>query len=354
MLGKKSWNVYAPANIERVKRDEAAAAAHEEEADRRLDEYDAERRIATLRGQRPPSPPPDFDPEADAAKSRRRHFDTSSSGRERKRRRITGEDDTDRDIRLAKEDADAAADSREVLKVDSKRPNDTPLHDHEGHINLFPVDARAAKRAEKNVELEAEKKKKEKEFEDQYTMRFENAAGKGGVGKPWYAEQRNGHGGAEEAKDQNNERALLVESKDVWGNKDPRRRERAQMRMSASDPLAFMKKAQTQLKDSERDRATWKRHRDKEAGELEKLHEFERRQRRSNKPIGDGDDGLERFSLNAPWVESNHDRSRQGRHRSTHRREQRSRSRERRGGERHYHGRRRSRSPDKQDRSHRS
>ena len=38
LLSKKSWNVYAPDNIARVKRDQAAAQAREEEEDRWLQE----------------------------------------------------------------------------------------------------------------------------------------------------------------------------------------------------------------------------------------------------------------------------------------------------------------------------
>ncbi|KAG9717065.1 hypothetical protein KCU60_g9544, partial [Aureobasidium melanogenum] len=51
LLGKKSWNVYNKDNIDRVRRDEAAAQAREQEAERRMDQEDAARRIAILRNE---------------------------------------------------------------------------------------------------------------------------------------------------------------------------------------------------------------------------------------------------------------------------------------------------------------
>ncbi|KAK0660238.1 60S ribosomal protein L19-A [Lasiodiplodia hormozganensis] len=246
LLGKKSWNVYNPANIERVRRDEAAAQVREEEAERRMDEYDAARRIAILRGEKPPSPPPDLIEEG-----QKPHREDASRGP--KRRRLAGEDDTDRDIRVAREIADQGRETREQLlkRNESKQPSDAPLMDHSGHIDLFPVDHKAARKAEKNAEREAEEAKKKRELEDQYTMRFANAAGRDGLSKPWYANASKGSEHASRAEE------LEEPGKDVWGNEDPRRKDRERVRMEASDPLAFMKKAQVQLKEAERDRKRW-------------------------------------------------------------------------------------------------
>ena len=44
------------------------------------------------------------------------------------------------------------------------------------------------------------------------------------------------------------------EDKDVWGNEDPRRKDREMARMLSDDPLASMQKAQIQLKKSKVDR----------------------------------------------------------------------------------------------------
>ncbi|KAJ5989187.1 hypothetical protein N7481_004397 [Penicillium waksmanii] len=188
LLGKKSWNVYNPDNIARVKRDEAQAQAREEEDERLMQEVDAERRIKILRGERPPTPPPPPQSSADTfARSERKSSD--DAGRYRKKRRLAGEDDTDRDIRFAREDAEQALSKRDELSRSSQREGgnqQVPLWDNSGHINLFPE---GSKKAEKNSEAEAEKKKKERSYEDQYTMRFSNAEGfKEQAGRqPWYS-----------------------------------------------------------------------------------------------------------------------------------------------------------------------
>lgn len=331
LLGKKSWNVYNPANIERVRRDEAAAQAREEEAERRMDEYDAARRMAILRGEKPPSPPPDLIEEG----QKPRREDTS---RGPKRRRLAGEDDTDRDIRVAREIADQGRETREQLlkRNESKQPSDAPLMDHSGHIDLFPVDHKAARKAEKNAEREAEEAKKKRELEDQYTMRFANAAGRDGLSKPWYANASKGSEHASRAEE------LEEPGKDAWGNEDPRRKDRERVCMEASDPLAFMKKAQVQLKDAERDRKRWLAERQQE------MLAMDAAAHRESKSTHDPDE-LEGFSLDAPPREkgSRHERHHESRrhhkkHRS-HRSRSRSRSRNRDGDRRRS---RRSRSPD--------
>lgn len=312
-----------------MRKDEAAAAAREEENERRMQEYDSERRLAILRGERPPSPPPDSETTGDAARPRKeRHGD----GHKGKRRKLAGEDDTERDIRFAREDAGMVVAARERMANGTRRSTNAPLHDHDGHINLFPVDAKAARKAEKNAEVEAEKQKKNREYEDQYTMRFSNAAGREGLERPWYANKASASQMAIPGEEDRNGDAL-VETKDVWGRPDPKRRDRDTMRASASDPLAFMKKAQVKLKDSDRDRQKWKEDRDREAWQLEKMHRAERRERRRR----DDEDDLEGFSLDAPIEKRGIHRheSRNHRHRS--------RSRER---DRKSHRRHRSRSPD--------
>ncbi|EON63861.1 hypothetical protein W97_03089 [Coniosporium apollinis CBS 100218] len=299
LLSKKSWNVYAPANIERVKRDEAAAAAREAEAERRMQEADAERRIAILRGEQPP-PLPVEDVEKPERK-RDRDGDREGRGGERKRRRLAGEDDTDRDLRLAREDAAkvAAARGTALTSTGGKKSgtSDAPLMDRDGHISLFPVDPRALHRAEKNAEAEAEKAKKKLELEDQYTMRFSNAAGKAGLERPWYADAaardvRSGSVGL-------SREGLGEVGKDVWGNADPGRKERERIRAGASDPLAFMQRAQTQLKQSERDRLKWAEEREREVRALEEREARRERRKRRRARSEREEDHLEGFSLDA-------------------------------------------------------
>ncbi|GCB18340.1 uncharacterized protein C5E4.10c [Aspergillus awamori] len=260
LLGKKSWNVYNPANIERVRRDEAQAKAQEEEEERLMQEADTERRIQILRGERPSTPPPP--PPAPSARPQDRKSHTEDAGRFRKRRRLAGEDDTDRDIRFAQEDARLALDRREQQAA--ARSSDAPLHDSTGHIDLFPSEAKH-KPVEKNAEAEKEAKEKERELEDQYTMRFSNAAGfRQSVGQdPWYSSSQR-EGAAAES----------MPSKDVWGNEDPLRREREKARMDANDPLAAMRKGVRQLKAVEQERKRWNEERGRE---LEALKASEKR-----------------------------------------------------------------------------
>ncbi|OJD36986.1 homocitrate synthase [Diplodia corticola] len=361
LLGKKSWNVYNPANIERVRRDEAAAQAREEEAERRMDEYDAARRLAILRGEKPPSPPPDLE---DGQKP---HREGSSKGP--KRRKLGGEDDTDRDIRVARETAEQGRDAREQLvkRNEGKKASDAPLMDRSGHIDLFPVDHKVMRKAEKNADREAEEAKKKQALEDQYTMRFANAAGRDGLSKPWYA---NASKGSEREPRPGATEVLEEPGKNVWGNEDPRRKDRERTRMEASDPLAFMKQAQGQLKEAERDRKRWLAERQQEMLAMDAAAQRERRSEHKSKNSSrrghdpDDMDELEGFSLDAPRKEKKprHERSHQSRsvrHHKSHRHHQsrsRSRSRSRdRDRRRPHRGRSRSRSPDGgKSRSHHS
>ncbi|KAH9861838.1 hypothetical protein J1614_011591 [Plenodomus biglobosus] len=341
LLGKKSWNVYNADNIARVKADEAAAAAREAADDERMQELDAERRAAILRGRTPPPLP---EPATSGVKDRSRA--RGEDGRERKRRKLAGEDDTDMDIRLAsnalpRTEADDAA---KILKLRSTAI-DAPLTDHAGHIDLFPVDMKEAHKREKNAEVEREKRKKEKALEDQFTMRFSNAAGRGGISQPWYtADQK-----PAPTRGQGQELAAYsgFEDKDVWGNEDPRRKERQQARISTSDPFAFMQKAQAQLQKSKLDKKKWAEERDRELRELRATQEREegaRKHRKRNTRHEKEDDcladirqhGVERVRSSKSRHRGrsrsrSHSRDRQKReHRHTHRRgEHRSRSRDR-------------------------
>ena len=283
MLGKKSWNVYNTANIEKVKRDEAAAAAREEAEEQRMQEVDAERRIQQLRG---------LDvvklPQTVAEKDTR--HDTcpgpgQRSGRERKRRKMEGEDDTDRDLRYARESQALVPVVGDIQSRRTKTSN-APLIDHAGHINLFPQGPQ--RNGSKNEEAEKEAAKKKREYEDQYTMRLSNAAGfKQSLGqKPWY-----------QSIDEACEEETV--SKDVWGNEDPRRKERDKMRVAADDPLAMIQKGVSDLRKVGRERKKWKEEREKEIKDLidlERKHEKreKRERRRSSK-----DDRLDGFRIDS-------------------------------------------------------
>lgn len=319
LLPKKSWNVYNTANVERVRKDEAELQAREEAEEQRMQEEDAERRIALLRGEDlgPVKQTTDVTDGFSSKRHRSRHEDIE---RDRKRRR-RGEDDTDRDIRHARQDTEAGQRaSRHLLKEKEK---DAPLQDHAGHIQLIPApDEIDIRKAEKNAEVEAEKAKKRKREEDQYMMKFSNAAGyQNGMQRPWYAARK-------EAAPATDPVLAEVQGKDVWGNEDPRRKEREQGRISSSDPFAAMQQAQRQLKQSIRDKEVWQKERQAELKALEKADAVKDRRRRRADSLDDG------FSLDRPvhrkGERTGHEGERKHRHHNRHRQRSRSRSRERR------------------------
>lgn len=277
-----------------------------------MQELDAERRAAILRGRTPPPLPDGVDAE-DGKRKRDR-----DGGHDRKRRKLKGEDDTDADIRLAASMTKPRGDDEDDAKVLKLRKpaSDAPLTDHAGHIDLFPVDMKESLKREKNAEAEKEKRKKEQAFEDQYTMRFSNAAGRDGLGKPWYTAQHNAGRVTDDSTQALDYPGL--ENKDVWGNEDPRRREREQARISSNDPFAFMQKAQTQLKKSKEDKKKWADDRKRELKELRDAQNSETRRAERHRSSHSRSHG-ERWTS---------DRERGHKH-SQHRDRSRSRSRER-------------------------
>ncbi|KAA8646371.1 uncharacterized protein ATNIH1004_007801 [Aspergillus tanneri] len=332
LLGKKSWNVYNPENIARVRRDEVQAKAREEEQERRMQEVDAERRIQILRGERPSSPPPPPSPLLPVVRSDRKPHATDI-GRTRKRRRLAGENDTDRDIRFAREDAQLALAKRGELAT--TRTSDAPLHDSAGHINLFPSEE-TQRSAVKNAEAEKESADLQRKYEDQYTMRFSNAAGfRQSVGQtPWYSAS----GSDAMAPDP-------VSGKDVWGNEDPMRRERERVRMDADDPLGAMRKGVRHLKSVEQERKKWNEEKRRQLEELKLAEKYRSRNRRKESASEDSHDD---FRLDSPPDTNREDQDRRshrhrqhGRNRSrdrSHRRKNDSKSRSHRH-DRHRHGR---------------
>ncbi|GJC83732.1 uncharacterized protein ColLi_06570 [Colletotrichum liriopes] len=242
LLGKKSWNVYNADNIARVRRDEAAAKAKEEAEEQRMQEVDAERRLAILRGEVPPPLPPTETPEDE---TRPRDRDAGPVGRERKKRKRAGEDDTEFELRVAQERADVVQTSNEALRQST---SSAPIVDSTGHIDLFGEERKQGRHL-KNEEAEKEAAKKKKELEDQYTMRFSNAAGRDGLVGPWYAAS----GAISEFE---------PPSKDAWGNEDPGRKKRDAERIVSNDPLAMMKMGASRLKRNAKsmrlsDRESW-------------------------------------------------------------------------------------------------
>lgn len=155
---------------------------------------------------------------------------------------MANENDTDRDIRLAKHDVELRRNTHRGNLI--FRNDNTPLFDEAGHISLFSAESKSAsKRDEKNTETEIELLRKQCEYEDQHTMHFSKAAGyRQSMENPWYSSSKSLVSCSE------------MPTKDIWGNEDIRRREREKDRISTSDPLTIMKRGVRQLREVEKAR----------------------------------------------------------------------------------------------------
>ncbi|OHF02407.1 blastn match against entry EMBL [Colletotrichum orchidophilum] len=252
LLGKKSWNVYNADNIARVRRDEAAAKAKEEAEEQRMQEVDAERRLAILRGEDPPPLSPTEEAPEDEPISRDRS--AGPHARQRTKRKRAGEDDTDFELRIARERADVVQTANGNLR---KSTSSAPIVDATGHIDLFGEERKQGRHL-KNEEAEKEAAKKKKELEDQYTMRLSNAAGRDGLVGPWYAAS----GSKAELAE------LEPAGKDAFGNDDPGRKKRDAQRIVASDPLAMMKMGASRVREVKKERQKFEAERQKELEQL--------------------------------------------------------------------------------------
>ncbi|KAL2129981.1 hypothetical protein VTI74DRAFT_7050 [Chaetomium olivicolor] len=281
LLGKKSWNVYSPANIARVRRDEEAARAREEAEEQRIQTADAARRLAILRGEVPPPleelethalpPPQGYD------------YDSYGSTGSRRKRKRHGEDDTEFEMRLAKERVLAGAPAAHNLPP---KPITTPasLVDSKGHLTLFEPEVTRPR--EPNEEATRDAARKEREIQEQYQMRFVNAAGRDGQGLtdggPWYASA------------DGESSAALVPSKNVFGREDPGRKVREAARLDKSDPLAIMKKGAARVRELEKERRREKEERKREVRRMERDERRERKRRRA-----EGERGERRSSVDS-------------------------------------------------------
>lgn len=260
LLGKKSWNVYNADNIARVRRDEAEAKAKEEAEEQRMQEDDAKRRLAILRGE---SPPPIEDPRTEARDAGHPRDAETRPHKERKKRKLPGEDVTDFELRVAKDHI-----SKDTTLQVAKTSSSAPLIGRDGHFDLLG-DEKARRHSEKNGEVEREKAKRKREYEDQFSMRLSNAAGKDGVKEPWYKSA----GGLSTE--------FNPPAKDVWGNEDPMRREREVNRLAANDPLSMMKNGAAKVREVNKARRAAQQEREEELRKLKKeQRRHERHERR--------------------------------------------------------------------------
>lgn len=287
-----------------------------------MQEVDAQRRLAILRGEKPPPLPETDSAESEQSEQRARAASTPG-GYGRKKRKRTGEDDTDFELRIAKERNELSVAPLEAAR---KPTSSAPIVDRNGNIDLFG-DERERAHGQKNEEAEKETRKKQRELEDQYTMRFSNAAGRDGTTKPWYSE-------ADLAANE-------TVSKNVWGREDPNRKERASQRMIADDPLAMMKKGASKVRELKQERSKFQQERQVELDQLRReARHREKRARRHERADREHDEERDshrrrRHSRERRDRESRHDERRERRHRREDERHDRDR-----GSRDHGHGHR--------------
>ncbi|EXJ57452.1 hypothetical protein A1O7_07800 [Cladophialophora yegresii CBS 114405] len=228
LLSKKSWNVYSPANIERVKRDEAEARRKAVEQEKRGLQNEADERLELLK-------------------------QPGTRDRKSLKRKLEGEDDTDRDIRLAVEGTKPAPSA-------GKQDPGLAL-DANGHISLVPAPPPKRTRTE------------QEQIKDSYTVYLTDATGRDRDLKPtWYTSLEPEH--------------------EKWGDENPRRQQRELARLNADDPLAAMKKGVKALRENEKTRKDWMAQRERDLGEVERLAKKDRRDKKHEKRRGNEQDDL--------------------------------------------------------------
>lgn len=229
-----------------------------------MQEVDAERRLAILRGEIPPPLAEANETTETANKDDDEEERSSRRESNRRKRKRPGEDDTDFELRLANDKDDATL----QLERTRKPTSSAPITDHAGHIDLLG-DSKLRRRNEKNEEAEKEAKKKKQELEDQYTMRLSNAAGRNGTHDPWYSKS---------------DKSQIEElRKDVWGNEDAGRKDRDAQRMMSNDPLAMMKQGASQVRMLNKERRREQDEKDEELRQLRKEQDRRESRRRDEK-----------------------------------------------------------------------
>lgn len=267
-----------------------------------MQEVDSARRIRQLRGL--PVEELIDQPKSEQASQRSTRTYSEKDG---KRRKLPGEDDTDRDIRYARQ-AQAQSQGHDERTVRShKDARDVPLYDAKGHISLFPEEKRhnTHDKPKGNPEAELEKARRERELEDQYTMRFSNAAGfKQAVDrKPWYQDKS-----AADNTDQDDPGISVLEKG------DSRRKQREQVRIVSDDPLSAIKRGVKGVRQAEKDRTAWQKRQREEIDHMIMQERYEAKRRHR-------DDDIEGFSLDANANDAERKRKHRG-HRERGKRQQ--------------------------------
>lgn len=258
--------MYNADNITRVQRDEEEARLREGEIEKQQRANDADARLAQLRGadhndvvvHRAISIPSAEKDEAYRAPAKRK---------------LRGEDDTDHEMRLARQ------------SKPRQEKNETSVLDADGHVDLIPRARgegkhRTGDRGSNVLGADAA----------EGGMRLADAAGYGKQSsQPWYSSALRDGAFAHD-----------MSGRDVWGNEDPRRQQREKKRMDANDPLAAIKKGVRQLRQAETQRKEWMEQRERDLGEVEELARRDRRQRKRRR--SSDKDSLDGFDLDAGYA----------------------------------------------------
>jgi len=223
LLHHKSYHVYNAANVQRVRHDEAEAAANAQVAADLAATEASKDRLEILRARaagelsHPPSP--------------------------LSRRLTTGDEHVDNAL-------DADDRPRKKVRTEAQRKLDhhidrTGLTDKSGHINLFPA---PPANVQKNVEAEKERKEKEAEWEAQ---NFHNALGRPcDELQPWYTT-----GGKAPPESSSRKRGG-----GEWGGK------KEEKRKGWADPLNLVNTGVRRLREVEEAREEWRRGRERDVG----------------------------------------------------------------------------------------
>ena len=277
LLGRKSWNPYSPAAIARVKADEAAAVASQEADEQRQLEHDSAKRLAILKGETPPQSPPRVEEHETHGRHGAKRERNELSDQKRKRRKLHGEDDTDRDMRIAREDNKKQYE-RDVKSREngSKRKSNLPITDIAGNIQLFTS---AENRRKKDPSNLSQTKVEQEEYG---AMQLKDAAGyrKEVKDQPWYLSCSRDDGARGRSI-----RPVTRAGQDLdiaqQNAKTQAKSKRAAARMEAADPLAAINAAAKKMKENREQRELWAKEKEAELESLRREQDEDMRKERT-------------------------------------------------------------------------